>query len=208
MSFGSTPLSTTTLGSSQFPVSAVAVPGHSGGNLTALEGGPASTDANNNETAPASIYTKDGSDVNQGRTTDNAVTGDTAGTVSAKLRGLVKISTDVWDSTNHLLKVGGTVGITALPTSATGTITSIAASTVTGGVQLLAPNANRKGVYVFNDSPAMMYLALAGSASTTAYTVQVPSNSFFPLPTIPVYTGALFAIWSSATGSARITEMS
>lgn len=72
MSFGTTPLSTTSLGANQFPVSAVAVPGHSGGNLTALEGGPANTDSNGNETAPASMYIKDGADVTQGTSTDTA----------------------------------------------------------------------------------------------------------------------------------------
>ena len=72
MSFGTTPLSTTTLGVNQFPVSAVAVPNASGGNLTALEGGPASTDGNGNLTAPASMYVKDGADVAQGTTTDVA----------------------------------------------------------------------------------------------------------------------------------------
>lgn len=72
MSFGSTPLSTTTIGNNQFPVSAVAVPNASSGNLTALEGGPASTDSNNNLTAPASVYIKDGGDVAQGTSTDSA----------------------------------------------------------------------------------------------------------------------------------------
>jgi hypothetical protein len=40
-----------------------------------------------------------------GTTTDSAVTGDNTGTVSAKLRGLSKMIADVWDSTNHWLKV-------------------------------------------------------------------------------------------------------
>lgn len=47
----------------------------------------------------------DGADVNAGATTDAAVTGNNTGTLSAKLRGLSKILADVWDSTNHWLKV-------------------------------------------------------------------------------------------------------
>jgi hypothetical protein len=92
------------------------------------------------------------------------------------------------------------------PTSTTGTITSIAGAVAS--TQLLASNAARKGMYVFNDSTAVLYLAFAGSASTTAYTVQIPSNGFFEMPVTPVYTGAMYGIWSSATGNARITEMS
>ncbi len=70
MTFGTTPVSITVLSANQFPVSAVAVPNASGGNLTALEGGPASTDTNNNTTAPVSIYIKDGGNVTQGISTD------------------------------------------------------------------------------------------------------------------------------------------
>lgn len=47
----------------------------------------------------------DGGDVAEGSTTDVAVTGDNAGTVSAKLRGLNKILADVWDSVAHTFKV-------------------------------------------------------------------------------------------------------
>jgi hypothetical protein len=73
MSFGTTPLSTTSLGTNQFPVSAVYIQGTSGGNLTALQGGPASSaDASGNVSAPAAIYVADGSDVTQGTSTDAA----------------------------------------------------------------------------------------------------------------------------------------
>lgn len=70
MSFGATPLSTTSIGANQFPASAVAEPGHANGDFTALEGGPGSVDSNNNRTAPMSIYVKDGGDVALGTTTD------------------------------------------------------------------------------------------------------------------------------------------
>jgi len=53
----------------------------------------------------------DGADVNAGATTDAAITSDTNGTLSAKLRGLVKILASVWDSINGRLKVDGS-GVT------------------------------------------------------------------------------------------------
>lgn len=71
MSFGTTPLSTTTLGANQFPVSAVYIEGTAGGNLTALQGGPATTaDASGNVSAPVAVYTYDGNNVTLGATTD------------------------------------------------------------------------------------------------------------------------------------------
>lgn len=49
----------------------------------------------------------DGADVAEGATTDVAVDSDVSGTVSGKLRGLVKILASVWDSVNGRLKVDG-----------------------------------------------------------------------------------------------------
>jgi hypothetical protein len=57
----------------------------------------------------------DGADVALGAQADAAVTGDTAGTLSAKMRGLLKIITDVYDPVTHQLKVlsaGGGGGLT------------------------------------------------------------------------------------------------
>lgn len=53
------------------------------------------------------VTVADGADVTQGITTDAAVVTDANGTLSGKLRGLVKIFADVWDSANHRLKVDG-----------------------------------------------------------------------------------------------------
>ncbi len=51
----------------------------------------------------------DGANVVEGTTTDAAVITDANGTISGKLRGLVKIFTDLWDSTNHKLYVWATL---------------------------------------------------------------------------------------------------
>lgn len=57
----------------------------------------------------------DGADVAEGATTDLAVISDVNGSVSGKLRGLVKMFADMWDSANHWLqvKVMNTVTVTA-----------------------------------------------------------------------------------------------
>lgn len=53
----------------------------------------------------SAVSVADGADVAEGATTDAAVTTDANGTLSAKLRGLVKILGDAWDSANHRLNV-------------------------------------------------------------------------------------------------------
>lgn len=72
----------------------------------------------------------DGADVAQGSTTDAAVTTDVAGTLSGKLRGLVKILGAVWDAANGLLLVGlNRVGGTAVVTG------GVAGTLAVGGVK-------------------------------------------------------------------------
>ncbi len=49
----------------------------------------------------------DGADVNSGATTDPAVLTDSNGTLSAKLRGLVTILSDIWDNAGNRIRVDG-----------------------------------------------------------------------------------------------------
>lgn len=90
--------------------------------------------------------------------------------------------------------------------TATGVLTSVASSGTS--VVLLAANSVRTGAYFYNDSTAILYLALAATASTTAYTVQVSAQGFFEVPTLPGWLGVISGIWASANGSVRITELS
>ena len=53
----------------------------------------------------SAVSIADGADVTEGSTADAAVVTDASGTVSGKLRGLVKIWADVWDSGNNWIKV-------------------------------------------------------------------------------------------------------
>jgi hypothetical protein len=55
-----------------------------------------------------------------------------------------------------------------------------------------------------------MYLKLGTSASTTSYTVTLAGAGAAPFSYYEIpfgYTGAITAVWSSATGNARVTEV-
>lgn len=84
-------------------------------------------------------------------------------------------------------------------------ITSVAGSTVS--VSILAANQERKGVNIFNDSSSAMYLAFAATASTSAYTVKIPAGGLYEMPNPTIYLGNLSAVWDTATGNARVTEL-
>lgn len=73
-------------------------------------------------------------------------------------------------------------------------------------VTLLASNASRLQAMLFNDSAAALYIKFGATASTSSFTVKVAAGGYFELPH-PCYTGVLDGIWDSATGNARITEV-
>lgn len=92
-----------------------------------------------------------------------------------------------------------------LPTSSTATPSNVNGSA--SSVTILASNTNRKNASVFNDSSAVLYLLWgSGTASVTNYTVQIASGQYYELPNQPIFTAQLTGIWSSATGTARVTE--
>ena len=88
----------------------------------------------------------------------------------------------------------------------TSTLSNVSSSATT--VSILASNASRKGATFFNESTSVLYLKFGTTASLTSYTVQIPANSYYELPFIKPYTGAIDGIWASANGTLRVTELS
>lgn len=96
---------------------------------------------------------------------------------------------------------------TPMPTKETRASTP-AQSSVAGSassVSLLASNANRLGATIYNDSTVNLYVRLGSTASTSNFTVKLAPGDYYEVPFN--YTGAIDGIWDSATGNARITEL-
>lgn len=77
-------------------------------------------------------------------------------------------------------------------------------------VTLLAASNSRKGATITNDSSAVLYIKLGATASTTSYTVTLAGSASAPFAYYEVpfgYVGIIDGIWASATGNARITEL-
>jgi len=87
----------------------------------------------------------------------------------------------------------------------TGTNSSVAAST--SSVTVLASNAARRGASVYNDSTSNLYLSLSAAASATSFAVFMLPGAYFELPNTRCYTGIITGIWVSATGNARVSEI-
>lgn len=72
---------------------------------------------------------------------------------------------------------------------------------------LSAASSARIGATVYNDSSAILYVLLenGGTASATAFTVKMQPEAYFEVPF--GYTGDIIGVWASATGAARISEL-
>lgn len=104
-----------------------------------------------------------------------------------------------------LISTGGSAGSVLPARAGTAGVNPVSASVTS--VQLLAANTSRLGARFFNDSSAVLYLKYGTTAATNSYTVQVGAGESFFVDT-PVYSGRIDGIWSSATGTVYITELS
>lgn len=130
--------------------------------------------------------------------------------IATALAGTLTVATHaVTQSGTWTVQPGNTANTTAwlikAQRASTGTTTSVAGSASNG--TLLASNSNRLGATIYNDSTAVLYVKLGATASSTSYTVQLAANGgYYEVPAN--YTGIIDGIWASATGNARITELS
>lgn len=89
--------------------------------------------------------------------------------------------------------------------TASATVTAVASGT--SSVQALAANTNRKGVLAFNTDDNFAYLKYGTAASTTSFTVRIPSGGYWEMPQ-PLYTGVMHVIWDAdGSGSLVLTEV-
>lgn len=90
--------------------------------------------------------------------------------------------------------------------SGTATLANVAASA--SSVTLQASNGGRAGLIIVNDSTVSCYVKYGSSASTSSYTYKLGPGGILECgPAGIIYTGIVTGIWDSATGNARMTEL-
>lgn len=72
-------------------------------------------------------------------------------------------------------------------------------------VTLLAANASRRSLSIYNESTATLYMKRGSAASITDYALQIPPGGYYEGPP-PVYQGIITGLWSSANGAAQVVE--
>lgn len=99
-------------------------------------------------------------------------------------------------------RVQGTA-VTKEARTTTSAITSVSAAIT--DTPLLGINTGRFGAAVYAEGPGTLFLKLGNSASTTSYTVQMTPQTYYEVPFY--WTGSVNGIWGTASGTARITEI-
>ena len=87
---------------------------------------------------------------------------------------------------------------------ATATLSNVPSSA--SNVTLIAANTSRKGLFIYNDSTAILYVKFGATASTSSFTFRLTPTGLYEMQP-PVYQGIVDGIWASAAGNARITEL-
>jgi hypothetical protein len=109
-------------------------------------------------------------------------------------------------SAGVVARIAGSVAVTGAGSADSENVTHSSVAASLSSTTMLAANSSRLRFSIFNDdTAALMYIHLDDSAATTTNQVAIiqPRGYFEP----PVnYKGEVRAIWSAATGAARVAE--
>ncbi len=88
----------------------------------------------------------------------------------------------------------------------TSTVSAVASSATSG--QIVAASASRLGLSLYNSDANDCYVKFGTTATTSDFTVKIPSGGFYEMPTDMIYIGRIDAIWSAdGSGSLHVTEL-
>lgn len=145
-------------------------------------------------------------------TTWDRARGDTANGLDVdvtRVAGSVAVTGTFWQATqpvslasvpSHAVTNAGTFAVQETGAVASSTDVSLASSA--SSAQLLAANANRKGLLLTNTDANAVYLYYGTTATATKFTVKIPADGYWEMPR-PIYTGRIDVVWS-ADGSGSL----
>jgi hypothetical protein len=108
-------------------------------------------------------------------------------------------------SSEDPLPVSATVTADSSVAARTPTTTSVASSATS--VLLLAANANRKGLSIYNESTAILRISHSNPATATNHFATLQPGGFYGEDQQAYTTGAIYGIWSAANGTAQVREL-
>jgi len=86
------------------------------------------------------------------------------------------------------------------------TPTTASVSSSANSVTIAASNANRRGILINNQSTSNLYLSFSTPATVSNSFIKMAPDSVLFFDQQMIVTGSIFGIWSSANGSAKVTQ--
>lgn len=199
LGISATPVRIDPTGTTTQPISAASLPLPTGAATSALQTQPGVDIGDvtiNNSTGAAAVNIQDGGN---SITVDGTVAATQSGTWNINnVSGAVSLPTGASTETTS-------AAILARYSAATSTLSNVSASA--SSVTVLALNTARKSAIIYNDSTVGVYLKFGSAASATSFTYRLETKRTLIVDGIPAYTGIITGIWDSATGTARVTEL-
>lgn len=91
------------------------------------------------------------------------------------------------------------------PSSSAATASTVASvASPTSAATLLAPNSNRKGATIWNNSTARLFIDHGDSVASADFTARLEPGGYYEAPF--GYTGQIVGIWESVNGNAQVRE--
>lgn len=107
---------------------------------------------------------------------------------------------------NQVLQTAQLTEINGKLPSITKTPTTTSVASATASTAILAANANRRGVSVMNDSTATLALSFSATATAANCFIKLAPGAFILLDQQLIVGNAISGFWSSANGTAQVTE--
>jgi hypothetical protein len=87
------------------------------------------------------------------------------------------------------------------------TLTATASvASATSSTTIVAVNANRKGISIYNNSTAALFLSYANPATAANSFMQMQPGSLLILDQQLIVSNAIYGIWTAANGTAQVTQ--
>lgn len=107
---------------------------------------------------------------------------------------------------NAITTTNGAINVEINGYSAKGNVALFSIQASVTPVLLLAGNVTKRTFTIFNNSEANLYVKFAAGITSSFFNFRIPKNGYYESP-LPTYSGEIWGMWDSATGTALVSYL-
>lgn len=85
-------------------------------------------------------------------------------------------------------------------------VETVSVASTTSSTEIVAANANRKGISIYNNSTAALFLSYATPATEANSFMQMQPGTLLMLDQQLIVSSAIYGLWTAANGTAQVTQ--